>query len=60
MIFFDQHLIKQTDAMIAAAAAKHRVFLRNPQLGNGFTRIQDAAVGMPDKVGVAACQGGGA
>ncbi len=36
VVFLDQNGVEQTDAMIDAAAAGHRVFLRQPQTRQWF------------------------
>ena len=56
MVFLDQVGVKQTDPVVAAATAEHSIFLRDTQLGNGLSGIEDAAIGVLDALGISACQ----
>src|SRR5690606_5705143 len=46
VVFFNQKSIVETDAMVMAAAADNRVFLRAAQAGNGFARIKQLDLSM--------------
>ncbi len=48
VVFLDQHGIEQADAVILTAAASHRVFLRQPQAGESFSRVEDDRAGTVD------------
>ncbi len=41
VVFFDQHRVVQTQAVVAATAHAHRVFLRQPQARQGFAGVHD-------------------
>ena len=56
VVLLDQVGIEQADAMITAAAAQHRVLLRDAQLRNGLAGIEYAAAGMANSIGVTAGQ----
>ena len=46
--------VEQPDAVVRAAAAAHRVFLREAQTRNRLARVEDAALGARDRVDVPA------
>ena len=45
VIVLDQHTVAEIEAMIMAAATRHRVLVEQTQPGNGLARIQDYGLG---------------
>ena len=41
VVFLDQHRVIQANAVVGAAAGAHRVFLRQPQAGQGFAGVHN-------------------
>ena len=58
MVFLDQEGVVQADAVVVAAAAGHRVLLRQAQAGQGLAGVQQLHGGAFDQVGVIPAAGG--
>src|SRR4029079_7649408 len=54
VVFLDQHLVEEADAVVLAAATHDRVFLRRPESWDRLSRIQNCATGSHDRVYIAA------
>jgi hypothetical protein len=60
VIVLDQHRIIESEAVVRAAAAAHRVFFQRAQAGQGFPRFDDLRFGMRDLRDVSRSQRGDA
>ena len=45
MIVFDQHAVREVQAVVVPAAAANCVFIEHAQAGHGLARIQNAGLG---------------
>ncbi|MNJ81662.1 hypothetical protein D3C77_805760 [compost metagenome] len=58
MVFLDQEGVVQTDAVVVAAAAGHRVLLRQAQARQRLAGIQQLHRGAVHQIGVVPAAGG--
>ncbi len=60
VVFLDQDAVVEADAVVGAAADADRVFLCQPQAGQGLAGVDDLGAGAGHGVDIAAGEGGGA
>ena len=49
MIVLDEHLVEQTEAVVMAATARHRVLLQPAQAGRGLAGVENPGAGPLDR-----------
>ena len=59
MVFLNQECVVKAKPVVMAATARYCVFLCQSQARQGFTSVQQTAMGMGDQIRIFAANGGG-